>query len=267
MSRHILRDQQPAIVRIKILTVLPVTQTVILAAGRGSRLESAGVDVPKPLMTVGGIPLVAHALLHARASGCDEAIIVVGHQAARVRTAVEALMPPLRVRFVENADAAAPNGVSLLAAEPLARPLFFLQMVDHLFGDVALPRLVTSPLAANEAGRVLVDRAPRDLDLNDATKVRRAGDRVTAIGKGIEPWDAIDAGCFVLTAAVFDALRHAPASEPRTVSSGMRQLVARGALGAIEVEDTEWVDVDTPADLALAESLIQRMLKLQNAGS
>ena len=56
-----------------------------------------------------------------------------------------------------------------------------------------------------------------------------------------------------------------PDSEPRSVSSGMRQLVARGALGAVEVENTEWVDTDTPADLALAESLVQRTPRLQHA--
>ena len=69
----------------------------------------------------------------------------------------------------------------------------------------------------------------------------------------------------MLTAAVFDALRRAPESEPRSVSSGMRQLVARGALGAVEVGNTEWVDTDTPADRALAESLMQRTLKWQQA--
>jgi choline kinase len=245
--------------------VLAVTQTVILAAGLGSRLESAAPGIPKPLVTVGGIPLVLHALFHAHASGCDEAVIVVGHQGARVKAAVEALPARLRVRFVETADPALPNGLSLLAAEPLARPRFFLQMVDHVFGDATLPRLVGSPLAADEAGRVLVDRAPRDLDLKDATKVRRAGDRVTAIGKGLEPWDAVDAGCFVLTAAVFDALRRAPESEPLSVSSGMRQLAARGALGAVEVGNTEWIDTDTPADRDLAESLMRRTLKTQQA--
>ena len=247
--------------------VLPVSQTVILAAGTGSRLGGAATGVPKPLVRVGGIPLVVHALLHAQASGCDEAIIVVGHQGARVRAAVEALSSRLRVRFAETSDPASPNGVSLLAAEPLARSHFFLQMVDHLFGDATLPRLVGVPLAPDEAGRVLVDRAPRDLDLDDATKVRRAGARVTAIGKGLEPWDAIDAGCFVLTSAIFEALRRAPASEPRSVSSGMRQLVARGALGAVEIVDTPWVDVDTPADLVLAETMVQRSLKWQRAGS
>jgi choline kinase len=245
--------------------VFPVTQTVILAAGSGSRLGGNGSDLPKPLVTVGSVPLIAHALMHAHASGCRRAVVVLGHEGPRVRRAVEELAVPMLVAFAESADPAAPNGVSLLAAEPLVDPCFFLQMVDHLFAELTLPKLVKSPVNGDEGGRVLVDRAPLDLDLSDATKIRHTDGRVTAIGKGLEPWDAVDAGCFVLTGAVFDALRRAPASEPRTVSSGMRQLAARGALGAIDVEGTAWVDVDTPADLAAAERLVQRSTKLQSA--
>ncbi|OFW17797.1 MAG: hypothetical protein A3F69_01045 [Acidobacteria bacterium RIFCSPLOWO2_12_FULL_66_10] len=230
-----------------------VSQTVILAAGCGSRLAVSLGGVPKPLATVAGVPLIEHALLHARTSGCIEAIIVIGYQGARVRAAVEAMNPGLAVRFVASPDPALPNGVSLLAAEPLAAPCFFLQMVDHLFADAALPKLVAAPLDASEGGRVLVDRAPVNLDLADATKVRLAGPRVSAIGKGLEPWDAIDAGCFVLTHAVFDALRRAPRSEPRSVSSGMRQLVSRKLLTAVDVDGLAWTDVDTPADREAAE--------------
>ncbi len=236
-----------------------VVQTVILAAGSGSRLSEARGDVPKPLMAVAGAPLVAHALAHAAAAGCHEAVIVIGYEGARVKAAIEGLRPSLRVRFVENPDFAAPNGVSLLAAEPLAAPTFFLQMVDHLFGDTALSQLVAAPLTAGEAGRVLVDRMPgEDLDLADATKVRLNGSRVTAIGKGIEPWDAIDAGCFVLTRAVFDALRQVSDPASRSVSSGMRHLVAQGQLGSADVAGIEWVDVDTPADRDIAEQLLAR---------
>jgi choline kinase len=236
-----------------------VTQTVILAAGSGSRLASARGDVPKPLVTVAGVPLIAHALEHARASGCKEAVVVIGFDGDRVRAAVERMALPLYVRFITCPDHSAPNGVSLLAAEALAAPLFYLQMVDHLFGDVALPKLIATPMNG-EAGRVLVDRAPVDLDLADATRVRLDGSRVTAIGKGIDPWDAIDAGCFVLTRAVFDALRAVPSGAAPTVSSGMRQLVARGLLQAVDVDGTGWVDVDTPADHAIAERLVGQRL-------
>jgi choline kinase len=238
-----------------------VRQTVILAAGSGSRLASARGDVPKPLMAVGGVPLIGHALAHAGASGCDEAVIVIGHEGARVKAAVEAMRPGMRVQFVESPDPTAPNGVSLLAAEPLCAAQFFLQMVDHLFADVALGKLVATAIGSEEGGRVLVDQAPVGLDLSDATKVRFAGDRVVvAIGKGIEPWDAIDAGCFVLTQAIFAALRRAPASEARTVSSGMRQLVTSGLLRAVDIDGTEWVDVDTPADVDAAERLLGQRL-------
>jgi choline kinase len=232
-----------------------VTQTVILAAGHGSRLASTRGNVPKPLMTVGGIPLVARALTHARAAGCTEALIVIGHEGARVKHAIESLEHPLPVRFVATPDPSLPNGVSLLASEPMVGPRFFLQMVDHLFAGIALRKLIATPLQAAEGGRVLVDRAPVNLDLDDATKVQLTGTRVSAIGKGIEPWDAIDAGCFLLTHAIFEALRRAPVDEPRSVSSGMRQLVAQGLLTAVDVDGTAWMDVDTPADREAAERM------------
>jgi choline kinase len=129
-------------------------------------------------------------------------------------------------------------------------------MVDHLFSDVTLPKLVAVPLTLRDGGRVLVDAAPVNLDLEDATKVRLEARRVRAIGKGLDPWDAIDAGCFVLTHAIFDALRAVPADEPRTVSSGMRQLVAADLLAAVDLDGVGWMDVDTPADRAAAERLL-----------
>src|SRR5262249_26454856 len=147
-----------------------IQQTVILAAGIGTRL--GGLGGPKPLMTIGGLPLIAHALAHAEQSGCKEALIVIGHEGSRVRQAVEALDTTLTVQFVHNPDPTTPNGHSLLAAEHQTRDRFFLQMVDHLFGQPVLKRLSNRPLEPDTRGRVLVDRAPVNLDLSDATKVR-----------------------------------------------------------------------------------------------
>ena len=198
---------------------------MVLAAGTGTRLGSAEAGVPKPLLEVSGLPLIAHALRHAADSGCTDAVVVVGFEGARVRAAVEGIRSPMRIAFVETADPTAPNGHSLLSAEPLAHPCFFLQMVDHLFERVVLPRLTAAPWSGDELARVLVDRAPVGLDLDDATKVCLEGERVSAIGKGISPWDAIDAGCFALTHAVFPALRAVGDGRVRTVSSAMRRLV------------------------------------------
>ena len=230
-----------------------VTQTVILAAGMGTRLGSAEVGIPKPLMLVGGAPLVAYALAHAEASGCREAVVVIGYEGARVRRAVESIGTTLTIRFVENPDPRVPNGHSLLAAEPMVAPRFFLQMVDHLFAAPVLPKLVAAGMADGETARLLIDRTPIGLDLSDATKVQLNGERIVAIGKGLERWDAIDTGCFLLTRRVFAALRNVPDDEPLTVSSAMRRLARNGSFHATEIEGVPWVDVDTPADRHDAE--------------
>ena len=62
--------------------------------------------------------------------------------------------------------------------------------------------------------------------------------------------------CFVLTPAIFDALRMVPPGEPRTVSSAMRRLVDGRALTAAEISGVRWIDVDTPEDRAEAERLL-----------
>jgi 1L-myo-inositol 1-phosphate cytidylyltransferase len=235
---------------------MPITsQTVILAAGMGSRLRGTDSDVPKPLIEVAGLPLIGHAIAHAEASGCHEAIVVVGYQGTRVRAAAASVATTLTLRFIEAPDPSAPNGHSLAAVEGHTASRFYLQMVDHVFDHVVLPLLDGARLEGQDVGRLLVDRTPKGLDLDDATRVRLAGPQITAIGKGLDPWDAIDTGCFILTPAVFEALGQVRSTEPKTVSAAMRRLVERERLFAAEIGDVLWVDVDTPADRAGAERL------------
>jgi CTP:molybdopterin cytidylyltransferase MocA len=60
-----------------------VIAAVVLAAGTGSRFGGT-----KQLATVGGKPLVRHAVDTARQAGIDEVVVVVGHEAGMVREAV-----------------------------------------------------------------------------------------------------------------------------------------------------------------------------------
>jgi choline kinase len=139
----------------------------------------------------------------------------------------------------------------------LAEEAFFLQMVDHVFGGMALRKLSERALAGDEAGRLLVDEAPHGIDVSDATRVRLDGERIVAIGKQVEPWDAIDTGCFLLTRVAFHALQQVGTSERLTVSAGMRQLARRRLLGAVNIDGMPWADVDTQADREAAERLLK----------
>lgn len=227
-----------------------VRQSVILAAGNGVRMGS-DPRIPKPLVEVCGRPLLAHAVAQAEAVGCDEAVIVVGFGAAAIRGFLEGFETRLRIRVVENAAYHDPNGTSLEAAEGAAARRFFVQMADHVFDAAALSYL--RDVDDSAACRVLVDREPDPANLNDATTVRLHGHRVRSIGKNVTPFDAVDAGCFLLDHRVFDALSEARRVEPPTVSAAMRRLADSGELIAVGLGGTSWVDVDTPHELALAE--------------
>ena len=234
---------------------LRTRQTVILAAGLGSRLQADGVPVPKPLAIVGGAPLLEHALRHAEAAGVEEAVIVLGSEAERIAAFLHGRPGGLRIRTVFNPHFMQPNGVSLLAAERLVGGRFFLQMADHLFMSPVLT-VLDQPLADGDSlPRLLVDHTAEGIDLDDATKVRIESGRISAIGKSLSHWDAVDTGCFRLDGRVFEALRRAGREGPPSVSAGMTWLSERGMLVPVPLTGVAWADVDTPLDRDRAERL------------
>jgi choline kinase len=231
-------------------------QTVILAAGNGSRLSATRGGLPKPLVRVAGQTLIEHALRQASAAGVEEAIVVTGNAADQMRDHLATVDTPLRLRIVYNARYHEPNGVSLLAAEPHVTGRFFLQMADHVFARPVLRLLDQAGAAPADLARLLVDFHPVNLDEADATKVRADGRRITAIGKEVYPYDAVDTGCFRLDSRIFPILHEVERSEAPSVTLAMRRLLESGLLAAVPLTGTRWTDVDTPEDFARAEALL-----------
>lgn len=233
----------------------PTRQTVILAAGFGSRLSAARGELPKPLVRVAGRALLDHALAQAEAAGVEEAVIVTGNSAALIEAHLAGLETSLTLTPIYNPRFHEPNGVSLLAAAPAITGPFYLQMADHLFAQPVLRQLDQGAVPAG-CMRLLVDFHPVDLDEDDATKVRVGEGLISHIGKDVYPYDAVDTGCFLLDPRVFEALEEVAATEPPSVTLGMRRLIARGQFAPVPIAGTRWMDVDTPGDYARAEQLL-----------
>ena len=236
---------------------LPAYRTgVVLAAGFGSRLvgTSSQTDL-KPLTPVAGTPLILRTLESLRVAGCERVVIVLGHEPADVRDAVEAHYGgALEVAYALNKDFDRQNGLSVLAARPLVDGPFLLTMADHVIGDELMEaaRLHRPP---PDGATLLVDyKLDAVFDMDDATKVLERNGRVEAIGKALETFNCVDTGVFVCTHGLMDALEVVLRRQgDAALSDGVRLLAAEGKMRTLDIGEGFWQDVDTPEMLAHAE--------------
>ena len=229
----------------------------MLAAGNGDRFQN-GTRQSKLLQPVLGVPLILRTLEAARDAGISTVEVVLGYQADRVESIVTAGLPAgLRVHFSYNLDWNLENGVSVLAArDRFVDRRFALLMGDHLFEPEVLQRLLGVSAAADESLLAVDARPVPQAIADEATKVRMQGDRIVAIGKDLREYDALDTGMFVCSPAVFGAIDCSRASGDTTLSGGIRQLAARGLMRGVNIGHASWYDIDTMADLAVAERLL-----------
>ena len=74
---------------------------VVLAAGQGTRMRSSMAKVRHEIL---GRPMVAYPVHAAFEAGADRVVLVVGHQAAETRAAVEATFPDAELGFALQAE-------------------------------------------------------------------------------------------------------------------------------------------------------------------
>ena len=77
-------------------------QTVVLAAGEGTRMRPLTADRPKPMLPVAGKPLVAHTVETAIEAGASRIVLVVGYEAEAVRTYFQDAEIGVPVTFVSQ---------------------------------------------------------------------------------------------------------------------------------------------------------------------
>ena len=168
--------------------------------------------------------------------------------------------------LVENPDYHRSNGISALKAKDEIHENFLLLMADHIFEPETAKALMREPLEPGEVILAVDPKIDRIYDLDDATKVRRDGDRIVDIGKEIANYDALDTGMFLCGPVLFDKLESATRDGNCSLSDGMRQLARERSLRAFEIGEAHWQDVDTPEALTHAESIFDRHFGHQPVG-
>jgi choline kinase len=236
-------------------------KAVVLAAGRGSRLAPLTDDRPKPLVSVGGRPLLLRTIQRVTQLGIPDrdVIIVTGYREEMVTTLLR--REGLGCRLVYNPRWFEHNSCQSLwsAREALAGSGFLVMEGDLLFDEKVLPRLLEAPAPAALAVDPTRPAGP------EAMKATVAADgHVTALAKQAAPGAAKFLGIARLDAEigrrVLDDLER---FEPEEIAHehydhSFHRLAGRGdgPFWAVDVRDCRIIEIDDPRDLARAEAVL-----------
>jgi NDP-sugar pyrophosphorylase family protein len=229
-------------------------KAVVLAAGKGTRMREITDAIPKPMVDVGGRPMLWHVLRALAGAGVREAAVIVCYKADSIRDYFgggENVDLKLSYFTQEVQDGTG------RAAEPAREylsdgPFFFT------FGDI-----LTKAEAYADMARAFVE-TPTDLLLavrrvDDPCRggaVYTDGDRVTDIvekpPQGSSETDLISAGIFITSPVFFDYTARLELSKrgEYELPDAIRMMIE----GGLDVRAFElvsyWRDVGTPEDLA-----------------
>jgi N-acetyl-alpha-D-muramate 1-phosphate uridylyltransferase len=229
-------------------------RAMILAAGLGTRMRPLTDTMPKPLVPVGGKPLINHVLDRLAASGVETAVVNVHHFAEQIEQHLRPRRAP-KIVISDERDGVLGTGGGVVRALPLLGDApFFHVNSDTLWIDGVKPNLERLGEAFDPArmdGLLLlaptatsVGYAGRgDFTMAADGKLRRRPER--------EVVPFVYAGIAILSPALFkDAPRGA-----FSLTALFDRAIEQERLHGLRLEGV-WMHVGTPEAVAAAEKAI-----------
>jgi NDP-sugar pyrophosphorylase family protein len=232
-----------------------IRRAMVLAAGRGTRLAPLTDTLPKPLMRVGGRPLLEHLLAFLCAGGIDEVVINLHHLGHLIAEHVgDGARFGLRVHYSWE-DPILDTGGGIKRAEPLLAGEPFVVVNGDSLLEVDLAEVIAFHRARGGLATIAVRADPDaarwglvEIDADD--RVRRiAGRPAGDVGANLRGF--MFPGLHVLEPGIFAWMA---AGVPFGI---MRvtypQLIAAGVPVYGWVTTGRWLTIDTPEALARAD--------------
>jgi MurNAc alpha-1-phosphate uridylyltransferase len=213
-----------------------IERAMVLAAGRGERMRPLTDQVPKPLLTVGGKPLIVYHLEKLSRLGVKQVVINLAWLGAQIRAALgDGARWQLQIQYSEEGQQALETGGGIFQALPLLGAQPFLVVNADVYTEFDFGALQIAPDAL--AQLVLVANPmhhPRgDFALVNGRVQEQGGARWTYSGIGLYRPELF-AGC-------------SPGKFP--LLPLLRRAIAGGRLHG-QVFDGAWSDVGSVERLA-----------------
>lgn len=231
---------------------------IVLAAGLGTRMRPHNGNVPKPLVPLGGKPLIDYALDRLAEAGVERAVVNVHYLAEVLERHLASRARPQIVISDERGTLLGTGGGIANALSKLGNAPFFLVNSDTLWLDGVTPnfaRLAEAFDAGDMEALLLLAPTHGSIGYQGLGDYAMAGDGRLQRRTGGERVPHVYAGASILSPALFDG---APAGEfPLTLL--FDRAGERGRLFGLPLEG-RWMHVGTPEAVAEAEAALAAAL-------
>jgi glucose-1-phosphate thymidylyltransferase len=230
-------------------------QAVILAAGKGTRLEPLTDDKPKPLVEVDGHPLIEDVFDNLIEIGVDEFVVVVGYKKEKIIERYEDEYRDVPITYAHQREQ---KGLAhaLLQAESHVDGDFVLMLGDNIFrgnlGDVVNRQKEDRADAAFLVEEVPMEEASR----YGVCDTNEYGEIVRVVEKPDEPpSNLVMTGFYTFTPAIFHACHLVQPSDrgEYEITDAINLLIQSGrTIDAIRLDGWR-MDIGYPEDRDEAE--------------
>lgn len=224
-------------------------KAIILAAGKGTRLDGAAVK-PKCLVEIGGLTLLQRQIETLQNANIKKIVVVIGFGAESIRAECGD-----EISFVENIHFAETSSMySLWLAREHLTDGFVVLNSDVLFH----PQLLTNLLTSSSDDALLISDTEKETNPlgDEEMKVKVKEDLVVDISKDMDPLEADGENVGIVKFGAFGA---------KVLVDYMDQLIATGAvkdwaprafrefarnhpLHALSTGGLPWIEIDFPED-------------------
>ena len=217
-------------------------KAIILSAGYGKRLRPLTDRIPKPLVPVGGKPLIVHHLEKLADAGFREIVINLGHLGSKIPEALGDGSPwGLNIAYSDEGPDPLETGGGITKALPLLGQETFLVVNGDVWCDLDFANIPEQLPENDDALLFLVPqpgwREKGDFSLQD--------NRVVESGTP----DLLYAGIALYHPRILDGAK----VEKFSIVPRLRQSIASDRVGGI-LHEGSWDDVGTPERLEALQS-------------
>ncbi len=233
-------------------------KAIILAAGRGLRLNEGRSAIPKSMEMIGNKTIIHHQIEQCQKLGIEKFVVVVGYEKVMLTEHVFKVIPKDRVHFIENTIFEKTNTLhSLYLARQYFSEDFLYFNADVFFHPDLLKKIVNN----NGCSELLIEKKSVG---EEEVKVRVENERIVEIHKKIDPSKALGEFIGVAKFAYKDLPAFAEALEMGVYNGesnnyfeyAVNMIAPFTELKPVYTEGLECIEIDFQEDLSKAREVI-----------